>query len=64
MRDRQYAAINQAVRTITVYPGEITRDSREVQYQMQKMRDQGCTNIEYQQIEDHTAQLVGWMDGQ
>lgn len=51
-------------RTITVWPGSITRDCKEVQYQTQKLREQGCAHIEYQQITDDTAKLLGSMTTQ
>ena len=51
-------------RRITVFPGMISRDDREVQYQTQKLRDQGCTHIEYEQVDDFNAKLTGWMVAQ
>lgn len=46
-------------RTITAWPGEVSRDDAEVQYQAQKMRSQGYTHVEYQQVNEFTAKLIG-----
>ncbi len=46
---------------VTIWPGTIRATDKEVAFQVEKLRAMGCVQVNYEQIDDFNARLVGYL---